>query len=111
MFLTMSTFSPILFSHLVTESAQSSNGEGHVSDEVKQLKEKICALEAAKDSQAMEQVELHDKELVNNKIINQLQQDIELLKVNLHSTVEFVLTASYHIELGKLTCQLVWISV
>ena len=48
---------------------------------MKQLHEKICVLEAAKDSQAMEQVEFHDQELTNSKIIQQLQQDIELLKV------------------------------
>jgi len=48
---------------------------------VKQLEEKICAMEAAKDSQAMEQVEIQDQKLVDNKIIHQLQQDIELLKV------------------------------
>lgn len=61
---------------------------------MKQLHEKICVLEAAKDSQAMEQVELHDQELTNSKIIQQLQQDIELLKVNFHSAVEPVFAAT-----------------
>lgn len=55
---------------------------GNVSDEVKNLQEKICTLEASKDSEVMNQVECHNLEVTNSNTIQQLQQDIALLKVS-----------------------------
>ena len=53
-----------------------------VSDEVKKLQEKVCTLEASKDSEMLNQAECHDLEVTNNNTIQLLQEDIELLKVS-----------------------------
>ena len=57
----------------------------NVSDEVKKLQEKVCMLEASKDSEMLNQVECHDLEVTNRNTIQQLQEDIGLLKVG-HSS-------------------------
>ena len=54
----------------------------HVSHEVKKLQEKLCTLEASKDGEVINQVECHDLEATNSNTIQQLQQDIALLKVS-----------------------------
>ena len=53
-----------------------------VSDEVKKLQEKICTLEASKDGEVINQVECSDLEITNTNTIQQLQEDIALLKVS-----------------------------
>lgn len=53
-----------------------------VSDEVKKLQEKLYTLEVSKDSEVINQVECHDLEVTNSNTIQQLQQDIALLKVS-----------------------------
>ena len=58
------------------------SGDMHVSGEVKKLQEKLCTLEASKDSEVISQVECHDLEATNSNTIQQLQQDIALLKVS-----------------------------
>ena len=58
------------------------SGNIRVSDEVKKLREKLYTLEVSKDSEVINQVECHDLEVTNNNTIQQLQQDIALLKVS-----------------------------
>ena len=53
-----------------------------VSDEVKKLQEKVCTLEASKDGEVINQVECRDLEITNSSTIQQLQEDIALLKVS-----------------------------
>ena len=53
-----------------------------VSDEVKKLQEKIVTLEASKDGEVINQVECRDLEITNSSTIQQLQEDIALLKVS-----------------------------
>ena len=60
------------------------NGDIHVSDEVKKLQEKLCSLETSKDGEVINQVDCHDLEATNSNTIQQLQQDIALLKVSLY---------------------------
>ena len=57
-------------------------GNTCVVDGVKKLQEQICTLEASKDSEMINQVECHDLEITNDNIIQQLQQDIALLRVS-----------------------------
>ena len=57
-------------------------GNTCVVDGVKKLQEQICTLEASKDSEMINQVECHDLEIINGNIIQQLQQDIALLRVS-----------------------------
>lgn len=63
------------------------SGNIHVSDEVKKLQEKLCTLEASKDSEVISQVECHDLEVTNGNTIHQLQQDIALLKVSHYNVI------------------------
>lgn len=53
-----------------------------VNDEVKKLQEKLCALEASKEDEVINQVKCSDLGVANSNIIHQLQVDIGLLKVN-----------------------------
>ena len=73
---------------IISEIIQSMDDDNiHVSDEVKKLQEKICTLGACKDSEVINLAECHDLEVTNNNTIQQLQQDIALLKVNYCITV------------------------
>jgi len=79
---------------IISEIIQSMDDDNiHVSDEVKKLQEKICTLGACKDSEVINLAECHDLEVTNNNTIQQLQQDIALLKVNYCITVVLIIIA------------------
>lgn len=75
------------------------SGNVHVSDKVKKLQEKICSLEASKDSEVINQMECHELEVTNSKTIRQLQEDIALLKVNHYCVYSTII---YSIFTGKI---------